>query len=302
MSLLGAFYLSVAACIWGGMYVVSKYALDFVPPLTLLFLRYLTAGLVFGWLFWRRRLAFFPDQQRGLLLQVGAAGFLSLAAQFIGTRLSSAHMGAVITTLSPLFLSLLAIVMLKEKMTLREGLAGMLAFSGVSIVIDLTAGGHGGASAGLGNLALLLAALLWGYYSVLVRKVSAEYSALQVTAWGVWIAAIFTLPFAGLEFRSWQPAVLLTAPVFLSVLYLGLISTAVALFSWSKGLALLPSHQAGLFFFFQPVVGSLLGWLALGEQLTPSFFAGSLLILAAVYMALAKKEPARLTMEQAPQE
>ena len=298
MSLQGAFYLSLAACIWGGMYVVSKYALDFVPPLTLLFLRYLTAGLVFGWVFWRRRLALFPQRQRGLLLQIGAAGFLSLAAQFIGTRLSSAHMGAVITTLSPLFLSLLAIIWLKEKMTLREGLAGALAFTGVSIVVNLTAAGPGGAASGWGNLALLLAALLWGYYSVLVRKVSADYSALQVTAWGIWIAGLFALPFAGLEVTSGQPAVLLTAPVILSVLYLGLVSTAVALFCWNKGLALLPSHRAGLFFFFQPVVGSLLGWLVLGEHLTPSFFLGSLLILGAVYLG----EPAGLKLEQAAQE
>lgn len=302
MFLQGAFYLSLAACIWGGMYVVSKYALDFVPPLTLLLLRYLAAGLVFAWVFWRKRLAPLPKRQQGLLLQIGAAGFLSLAAQFIGTGLSSAHMGAVITTLSPLFLSLLAIVLLKEKMTLREGVAAGLAFGGVSIVINLTAAGQGSSYSLTGILALLLAALLWGYYSVLVRKASAEYSALQVTAWGIWIAAVLTLPFTWLELKSWQPAVLLTVPVFLSVLYLGLISTAVALFSWNRGLALLPSHQAGLFFFFQPVVGSLLGWLVLGEHLTPSFFLGSLLILAAVYLAMDKKAPAGLKTARAPQE
>lgn len=42
-SLLGAFCLSLAASIWGGMYVVSKYVLEFIPPLTLVWLRFVIA-------------------------------------------------------------------------------------------------------------------------------------------------------------------------------------------------------------------------------------------------------------------
>ncbi|MBL1704302.1 EamA family transporter, partial [Klebsiella pneumoniae] len=38
-TILGAICLSLATSIWGGMYVVSKYVLDFIPPLTLVWLR-----------------------------------------------------------------------------------------------------------------------------------------------------------------------------------------------------------------------------------------------------------------------
>ena len=44
--LLGAICLTLAASIWGGMYVVSKYVLNFVPPLTLVWLRYIVAFVV----------------------------------------------------------------------------------------------------------------------------------------------------------------------------------------------------------------------------------------------------------------
>ncbi|MCQ3976105.1 MAG: EamA/RhaT family transporter [Anaerolineae bacterium] len=293
MSIRGALYLSLAACIWGGMYVVSKYALDFVPPLTLLFLRFVIAAVVLGWLNWRQKSPLLPAQDRGLLFQIGAIGyFLSISAQFVGTKLSSAHMGAVITTLSPLFLSLFAVLLLKEAMSFKQKVAMALACIGVLIVMGLPDESHAGQAQWLGNLALLLAAVFWGYYSVLARKASRRHTSLQITTWGIWVATALTLPFTLLERRQWSPEVMLTWPIILSVLYLGVVSTAVAAFCWNKGLSLMSAHQVGLFFFLQPVVGSLLGWLLLGEALTLSFFFGSALIIAGVYLVLVAETPA----------
>ncbi len=42
-TLLGALFLSLASSIWGGMYVVSKYVLDYIPPFTLVWQRYIIA-------------------------------------------------------------------------------------------------------------------------------------------------------------------------------------------------------------------------------------------------------------------
>ncbi|GAB6157199.1 DMT family transporter [Desulfotomaculum varum] len=279
----GAFYLSLAAAIWGGMYVVSKFALTTVPPFTLLFLRYLVAALVLGWILWRQQEKLLPDTARGLILQVGLVGyFLSIAAQFIGTKLSSAHMGAVITTLSPVFLSAFAVVILKERLTVKQAVAMAVALAGVLVVVGVP-GRQGEPSALTGNLFLLAAALSWGYYSVISRKVSTLYSPLQITTWGILIATLFTFPCLYFEYGQWSPADLLQLPIILSVLYIGIISTALAFFSWNKGLALVPSHQAGVFLFLQPVVGTLLGWFFLDEHLSGSFFIGSLLIMAGVY-------------------
>jgi len=288
MSFRGALYLSLAACIWGGMYVVSKFALDFVPPLTLLFLRFLVASLVLGWFSWRQPEPLLPRRDRGLLFQIGAIGyFLSVGAQFVGTKLSSAHMGAVITTMSPLFLSLFAILLLKEAMSFRQKVAMGLACAGVLVVMGLPAESGAGDSQWLGNLLLLLAAVCWGYYSVLARQVSGRYTSLQITTWAIWVATLLTLPCIFLERAQWSIKVMLTWPVLLSVLYLGIISTAVAAFCWNKGLALMSAHQVGLFLFLQPIIGSFLGWLILGETLSLSFFAGSGLIIAGVYLVLA---------------
>lgn len=285
----GALYLSLAASIWGGTYVASKYAMEVIPPFTLLFLRYIFAGLTLWWLCRREGLAIVPDKNKGLLFLIGFVGyFLSIAAQFIGTKLSSAHMGAVITTLSPVFQSIFAILILHEKMTCKQILATAISFSGVVAIVGMP--GNGEAASPLSGMTmLLLASLFWGYYSVLSRKASEDTLPLQITTCGILVATVFTIPAAALEWDQWSITAFYSAPIIFSIFYLAVISTAVAFLYWNKGLALVPSHNAGLFFFFQPVIGSLLGWLLLGEALTLSFIGGSLLVLAGVYYSMAAK-------------
>jgi drug/metabolite transporter (DMT)-like permease len=70
-----------------------------------------------------------------------------------------------------------------------------------------------------------------------------------------------------------------------AVLYLGVVATAGAFYFWNKGLSLVEAGTASVFFFLQPVVGALLGWLVLGERLTTSFFIGGSVILLAVLIA-----------------
>jgi threonine/homoserine efflux transporter RhtA len=46
----------------------------------------------------------------------------------------------------------------------------------------------------------------------------------------------------------------------------------------------------GLFFFFQPVVGTLLGWIILGESIGTTFWMGSALILTGVLLVINEKK------------
>jgi drug/metabolite transporter (DMT)-like permease len=175
-------------------------------------------------------------------------------------------------------------------MSFKQKVALGLACTGVLIVVGLPDESSAGHSHWLGNLALLLAAVFWGYYSALARKAANHYTALQITTWGIWVATVLTLPFMLLERPQWSLQVLLSWPIVFSVLYLGVVSTAVAAFCWNKGLALMSAHRAGPFLFLQPVVGSFLGWLLLHEALTPAFFLGSFLISVGVYLVTTREE------------
>ena len=82
---------------------------------------------------------------------------------------------------------------------------------------------------------------------------------------------------------------LFTIGVIGGVLFLGVISTALAMVLWNTAFALVDASLASLTFFAQPVVGTVLGWLFLGERITPLFLLGGLLI--GIGLFISSREP-----------
>lgn len=285
--LIGGLCLGGAAAIWGGMYVVSKYVLDYIPPLTLVVLRFAIAALVLGLVVWAKGGWRIERSDWGALARYALVGYtISISAQFIGTKLSSAHMGAVLTSASPAFIALFAWLLLRERLTLRKMLSLAVATVGVLIVVGTDQGDPSGGSVLLGNLALVIAAVTWALYSVMGKSLSDKYPALTVTFWAALAGVVFTLPVAGWEMTT--EAIIWTADplVWGGVLFLGIVSTALAFFLWLKGFELMDAGTAGLFFFVQPIVGTLLGWWLLGEHLTLAFLLGSALIIGSVAVSM----------------
>lgn len=290
MRLLGAFYLTTAASIWGGMYVVSKYVLDFVPPFTLLVMRLAIALVIFGALSLRQRAwRVAPGRDRWLLAALGLVGFtLSLGLQFWGTRLSSAHNGGLITSASPAFIVLFARWLLGERLDWGKGMALGLATAGVLAVVGPEAGGTGtaaGSGAALGNLCLIGAAVTWAFYTVLGKVATNRYSSLTVSTYATLSGLLFTLPIAAAT--EWRTLELSAVPALAwwGVAYVGVISTAVAFYLWVRGFALIDAGTGSLFFFAQPLIAALLGAVLLGETLHWYFFAGAALLFAGLAVA-----------------
>lgn len=266
-----------AASIWGGMFVVSKVVLEVIPPFTLLTIRLVMGALVLGVIIaWRGRREF-TLKHFNASFRVGFVGYgISLAFQFLGTKLSTASNGSLVTSATPAFVLLFAPFLLGEKPTMRRILALVTSTMGVIAVIDPRTADFS-SSLFMGNLSLLAAALTWALYSVLVRKVAASMDLLASSAVMLLAGIPSSLLFAIFEVNS-QGIGKITVGIIAGILFLGIISTALAMFLWNYAFAVLPAASASLTFFAQPVVGTLLGWFFLGEQITPLFTLGGLLI------------------------
>lgn len=288
-TLVGLFAGLAAASIWGGMYVVSKVVLEVIPPFALLSIRLVMGALVLGIvIFFRHRRASTKNiPSKELIWKSALVGFvgygISLGFQFVGTKLSTASNGSLVTSATPAFVLLFAPFLLGERTTPRRIIALVISTLGVIAVID-PRNAELSPTLFWGNMSLLSAALTWALYSVLVRKVSKSGDLLISSA----IMLLGGLP-SSLLFGFWevhtQCVGAITPGIISGLLFLGIISTAIAMFLWNYAFAELPAAVASLTFFAQPVVGTLLGWFFLSEKITPLFLAGGALISFGILIA-----------------
>jgi drug/metabolite transporter (DMT)-like permease len=282
----GLLFGLIAAAIWGGMYVVSKVVLEVVPPFTLLAVRLLLGAVSLGAVVAWRRVAW-PHLTLAAWLRLLAVGLLgygvSLGFQFTGTSLSTAANGAVITAATPAFVYLFAWLLLRERIGARRLFALALSTIGVFLIIDPRLA-QLDPQLWAGNLLLVGAAVTWALYSVLVRQATRQLDALTFTLIAFLGGLLVAMPAAAIELQS-HPVGALTPGLLLGILYLGVVSTAVAAYLWNKAFEQLEAGLASLTFFAQPLVGAGLGAWLLGEQLTPLFLLGGFLILLCLWLA-----------------
>lgn len=285
--LRGALYGLTAASIWGGLYVVSDIVLQTIPPFTLLTIRLVMGIAVLVALMWRTGQRLPPRPEIFRLLAIGVLGFgVSVGAQFVGTDKSTAVNGALVTSASPAFILVFAWLLLHERLTGRRILAVVLATIGVIVIID-PAKADFGSETFIGDMVLALAAVTWGLYSVLVRKVSAHHDTLVITLLAFIGGLFLTIPAMLLELPA-RPIGMIDGGTILGVLYLGFISTAGAMWLWNRAFALVDASVASLFFFAQPLVGAILSVVVQHQVITTNLWTGGLLIAGGVLLAMTR--------------
>ncbi len=278
----------LAAAIWGGMYVVTKVVMDVVPPFILLTMRLLLGVVTLLPFAVRKGGIRFTKSQWAQVLGVGFCGYgISLGFQFVGTKLSTAANGALVTSATPAFVLVFAALLLKERITLRRLMALSLATIGVVVVLDPR---QARLSPDLfwGNMSLVGAAITWALYSVLVRKVTRGLPVLSVSLVCFLGGLPLTVPVSAWEF-SVTGIGSITLGVAAGILYVGIISTGLAMYLWNLAFARLEAGVASLAFFAQPVVGAGLGAWLLGETITPLFLLGGVMIAAGLVLAAGRQ-------------
>ncbi len=189
-----------------------------------------------------------------------------------------------------LLLLIFARIILKEKLTLKKLISLCFTTLGVFIVIGFE---QSEGSYLLGSIILAITALTWALLSVYVKVAARKFSSLLITTYAVFFAIIFTTPFAIWELQT-NKIILGDFLIILGILYLGVFSTAVAFFLWNKGMKTMDTGIGSLFFFFQLLVGTFLGWLLLGEKIGINFFLGGSFILISVFIVSFNKKRLRL--------
>jgi drug/metabolite transporter (DMT)-like permease len=279
--------LVAVPAIWGGTFVGGKYVVASLTPLMGSFARYVVACLALLVAAFALEGGLPKLTRRQLLgtLVLGLLGVFAYNLFFMGAlaRLPASR-AALIIAMNPVITISISSLVLGERLSPLRWLGVAIALSGVWIVVS-----HGdvasiaAAGVGVGELFMLAAVTSWALYTVIGRQVLQGLSPLAATnyaaLWGTLMLGSIAAPHFG-ELSTSQ----FDWKVVVSLLYLGILGTAVAFVWYYTSIKRLGASVSAIFTNLVPVFGVLISVLVLGESLLPSMLVGGAVAICGVMM------------------
>ncbi len=272
--------LLLTTFIWGATFPATKAALEQIPPLSFLFLRFLLgAALVWLWFAAARH----PLARTKATLTAGAVAtvflFLGYVLQTVGLHHTSASNSAFITALYVIFVPLIL-----RRFDVRVLSATTIATIGLWLLVKPSA------DVNLGDLLTLGCAVAFAGHIVCLERFTRLHDAPSLLAWQM---TAMTLLFVPTLYWEQAPAgAFMPTGVLLTGLLVtgGLATGAFAVQMWAQ--QIVPAQQVALVFAAEPAYAAWLSWYFLGETLDAQGWLGSALILIAVVVGAFGTEPA----------
>jgi drug/metabolite transporter (DMT)-like permease len=166
----------------------------------------------------------------------------------------------------------------------RRWIGAFFSLAGVTLVAGKFAGAPGN-TPGIapGYLYMAGAAISWVAYSFLTRSLFARSSRIYIVFWQSVFGFLGFLPFAVLEYPRWGRPDL---PVLVHIVFLGICCSALGYWFYARSLEVLGVGLTSIFINFIPVVTVIGGFFILEERLRPVQWAGAVLVLSGVYLAM----------------
>ncbi|MEO5908911.1 MAG: DMT family transporter [Ginsengibacter sp.] len=196
---------------------------------------------------------------------------------------------ALLTLITPIFITILAARMLKEKITFTKTFGLLLGVVGAVLLISNREISAPGENALLGDFLVILSAFAYTFYFILVKPLMNKYSAIQVIRWIFTLGFFMTLPLSLKEFTdiTWQ---IFTLKDWLILFVIVVPGTFLAYVFNVYGIQKLSASMAGAYIYSQPVFAVVIAMIFLKEQLSLYKIIAAIFIFAGVYLSNKKKE------------
>lgn len=201
--------LFAVALIYGANYVIAKKVMpDFVPANAFIFLRVFGAVAMF-WSIYAFRYEKVENKDFLLLATCGLFGVaINQLFFFNGLQLTSSINSAIIMSTNPIIVVVLALLILKEKITINRALGIIIGGAGVVVfILNNSSEGLSGDNT-IGDLFIFINATSYGLYLVLVKPLMAKYRPITVITWvftfGLFYVSLFPLTFRELWAVKWD--------------------------------------------------------------------------------------------------
>ncbi|MGN0267581.1 MAG: DMT family transporter [Lachnospiraceae bacterium] len=268
--------LILVTIIWGGGFVASDLALESMKPFQIMTVRFLLASVLMGLISCRSLKGMTKEEIRAGSL-MGVALFAAFALQIIGLQYTTPSKNAFLTALNVVIVPFIAFLILKKKVGAKGIIGALMSVAGVAL-LSL----NGDLSLGLGDGLTLLCAVGFAFQIFLTGEFVKKYRATVLNL--VQMVTAFLLSFISL-FCFGETAFQVTQTGWLSVLYLGVISTTVCYLLQTASQKYVDETKAAIILSMESVFGTLFSIILLHEVITPRMVAGCAIILTAVIIS-----------------
>lgn len=275
-----------AYIIFGLSYLFSKMALAITDPIMLLFARFTLTFILLNLLVATRllKLNLKGKKLAGPILLGILQPVLYFVLENYGIKYTTTSFTGMIAAISPVFTAIMGAIFLRERPNAKQWLGIIISIAGVMMVSVKSTGGE---NTVLGCICLLAAYFLGSFYSLLVRRLTKEFTPFEVTYIMFTVGFVF---FGGMAFVQNGANTLpimghaLAQPEYIiSVLFLGGLSSVVAYLLANYSLSKLPVAQSTIFSSITTIVSVLAGVIVMGDKFTVINLISFILILVGVW-------------------
>ena len=281
--------LILATLLWGGNFVIGRAVAGDIPPITLAFLRWCVAFIVFLPIAYsrvKREWHMIKANWPAVIVMAitGVACFNTLV--YIGVYYTTSINASLMNSSTPIIIYILSFIFLKERLSKFQLIGTALSLAGVVFILS-----KGSLETLLsfsfnkGDLIVLIAVFCWGVYSLLVKQYAGRlpgYSTFLVT---IALGVMMLLPFTIYELMTTSVEIVWSPSTIGAILYVGIIASIVAFLSWNNGVVALGANKASIYLNFIPLFATIFAVLFLDEDLLIAQLIGGLAVICGVLLA-----------------
>lgn len=271
--------------IWGTTFVSTKVLINRgLSPVEILFYRFVLAYICI-WFISPRKI--WAENKRDELLFVAAGlcgGSIYFVAENTALGITLASNVSLIICTAPILTAFLSHFLYKQERIKPNLVSGsLMALVGVALVVFN--GSFILKVNPIGDLLTLVAALMWAFYCLILKRLSVRYSTLLITRKVFFYGVVTLIPILIVRPVSFDREILFQPIVFLNLLFLGVVASMLCYIMWNTAVKELGALHTTNYIYIIPLVTMFTSAIVIDETITLVAVLGSILILCGVYAA-----------------
>lgn len=278
------FALALVCFFWGTTWLASKEGVKHMSALQMVGIRQFIGGIIFVAYFLARGARLPRGKEWTTILVLSFLNFmLSNCLSTWGVKYISAGLGSIIGAIFPLWLVVIGLFVSKTKIPLKAIIGLVLGFGGVCVIFSEHLQDFLIPEFRFGIFLSIVATWSWAFGTLYTKKQAASFNpyfslGLQmiissIAVFSISVADKDYLPLAQIPWQSWA-----------AIAYLVIFGSIISFIAYLYALQNLPTEQASIYAYINPVVAVILGSLIFSEKLTIFIAIGGLVALLGVFL------------------